>query len=373
MHELYCAGHLIAGRRRPTTTPPAATRLLEVARRYADHIVAVFGPAEAGKRAAPAATRRSRWRWSKLARATGDGAVPRPQAQYFVESTRRGTRASAATYHVQITGRSGSCDGWPATPCARCTCTPATADLVRRDRRGDAALDACRAVEHHGRAARCTSAAAWARAHDGEAFGDDYELPNARAYAETCAAIAARDVGLAHAGTRRRRALRRRDGTGALQRRPTGICRSDGPPTSTSIRWPTMATARIAASRGSTAPAARPTSRACSRRSAGYVYALGAGREVSVHLSIGTRGEAQNARRATFALGAATPVTRGRGRFRLEAGAAGAHGPRGAGAAHPRLVRAGAHLTVNGAPVGGLAVSRARTPRCAATGSPATS
>src|SRR5262249_30819002 len=25
--------------------------------------------------------------------------------------------------------------------------------------------------------------------HDGEAFGDDYELPNARAYTETCAAI----------------------------------------------------------------------------------------------------------------------------------------------------------------------------------------
>ena len=94
--------------------------------------------------------------------------------------------------------------------------------------------------------------------HEGEAFGDAFELPNESAYAETCA-------GIGNALWNHRMNLltgdgevRRRRRAGDVQRLPLRRRRFAATSSSTSTRSP--AAASTTACRGSTAPAARRTS-----------------------------------------------------------------------------------------------------------------
>lgn len=183
LHELYCAGHLIQAaiaHRRATGSP----RLLAVARRLADHIVRVFRPGS-GRPGTPGHPE-IEMALVELARLTGEP-VYRHQAQSFVDNRGRGL----------IGGREYHLDHVPLRDMQRLAghavralylCAGA-ADLVAES--GEPALrqalDRLWAVLMTGQV--YISGGVGSR-HEGEAIGAPYELPNERAYAETCAAIA---------------------------------------------------------------------------------------------------------------------------------------------------------------------------------------
>ena len=112
--------------------------------------------------------------------------------------------------------------------------------------------------------------------HAHEAFGDPYELPPDRAYAETCAAIASVMLAVAPAARDRRPRLRRRIERAIVQRRAVGRLDATGTGSSTSTRSSAARTgspptrAPASASRGTPARAARRTS--CGRSRAGRSY-----------------------------------------------------------------------------------------------------
>ena len=101
--------------------------------------------------------------------------------------------------------------------------------------------------------------------HRDEAFGDPYELPPDRAYAETCAAIASVMLAVAAAAGDRRAALRRPDRADDLQRRAVRPLARRDARSSTSTRssggatGPGRPTPTARGRRGTRAPAARPT------------------------------------------------------------------------------------------------------------------
>lgn len=182
-HELYCAGHLIqaaVAHHRST----GRSSLLDVALRLADHVCDTFGP---HARSGTDGHEEVELAMVELYRATGNRRYL-DQAIFFLGQ--RGQQPpvlSGSPYHqdhlpvreqAEIVGH--------AVRAMYLAC--GMADVVAET--GEAALR--RAVERlwrsaFGRKAYVTGGlgARW----NGEAFGDDYELPNERAYAETCAAI----------------------------------------------------------------------------------------------------------------------------------------------------------------------------------------
>ncbi|CAA9567336.1 MAG: GH127 / GH146 [uncultured Thermomicrobiales bacterium] len=191
LHELYCAGHLFqaaVAHHRAT----GLRRLLDVATRFADHICDTFGPEAAGKRTWSDGHPEVELALVELARATGNRRYLE-QAAYFVGV--RGHGRLGAPY-----GRWGSEYHQDDTPFR------AAEEVVGHAVR--AVYFACGAadllLETGEPALREASHRLWANAtgrkmyahgglgarYEGEAFGEDWELPNARAYAETCAAIA---------------------------------------------------------------------------------------------------------------------------------------------------------------------------------------
>jgi len=73
-------------------------------------------------------------------------------------------------------------------PSAPCTCTPEWPTSLRRPANPDL-LAACRRLWTNVVNRKMYVTGGIGSRHNGEAFGDDYELPNTAAYAETCAAI----------------------------------------------------------------------------------------------------------------------------------------------------------------------------------------
>jgi uncharacterized protein len=184
MHEMYCAGHLIqaaVAHQRAT----GSTELLEVAVRVAEHVDRTFGP---GGRPGADGHPGIEMALVELARLTGERRWLE-LARWLVEQ--RGLVPPA------ISGRAYHQDHVPFTeqrePVGHAVrglylyC--AAADLVAETgpARYRRALDALWS-SLHGRRIYVTGGvgARW----DNEAFGDDYELPNRRAHAETCAGIA---------------------------------------------------------------------------------------------------------------------------------------------------------------------------------------
>ncbi len=184
MHELYCAGHLIqaaVAHHRAT----GSARPLNVARRLADHVCAVFGPAEAGKRPGAPGHPEIEMALVELARLTGELAY-REQAGFFLDMRGRGLIGGSA-YHQdhapwrELEGMAGHAVRALYLNCGATDLYAEAGEPALRDVLERLWLD----VTAH---KTYVSGGLGAR-YLGEAFGAAFELPNARAYAETCAAI----------------------------------------------------------------------------------------------------------------------------------------------------------------------------------------
>jgi hypothetical protein len=184
MHEMYTAGHLIqaaVAHRRVT----GSGDLLDAATRLAEHIERTFGP---GRRPGADGHPGAEMALVELARLTGERRWLE-LAHWFVEQHGHTPPAiSGKPYHQDHVPFAEQRE--PVGHAVRglylyCAATDLATEL-------DPALygDALQALWErlHGRRVHVTGGigARW----DHEAFGDDYELPNRRAHAETCAAIA---------------------------------------------------------------------------------------------------------------------------------------------------------------------------------------
>jgi len=185
MHELYCAGHLFQAAIAHARAT-GSDRMLNIARRFADHIYATFGPESEGKRPGVCGHPEVEMALVELARQTGESRYLE-QARYFIDA--RG--------HHLIGGKEYHQDHVPLREMDRMVghavraayLNAGAADLYAET--GDAALRA--ALERMWR--NLTQRQMYVTGgigsrYEGEALGADYELPNTRAYTETCAAIA---------------------------------------------------------------------------------------------------------------------------------------------------------------------------------------
>ncbi len=191
LHEMYCAGHLFqaaVAHYRAT----GETTLLDVASRFADYLCDTFGPEEEGKRFGIDGHEEIELAMVELGRATGRRRYV-DQARYFIDA--RGHKRLPNPYdgrfekwyhqdHVPIR----EMEIMIGHAVRAVYYTSGATDLYAED--GDLALKAAMERLWERMISRQTyvSGAIGAR-HEGEAFGGDYELPNALAYAESCAAI----------------------------------------------------------------------------------------------------------------------------------------------------------------------------------------
>ncbi|MBN2004902.1 MAG: glycoside hydrolase family 127 protein [Anaerolineae bacterium] len=183
-HELYCAGHFFqaaVAHYRAT----GETRLLTVARRFADLICETFGPRESQRQGTPGHPE-IEMALVELARATGEERYLH-QAQYFLDSRGQGLIGGREYHQDHLPFRSMSRLVGHAVR-ALYLCAGAT-DLYAET--GEATLHEVLAHQWQDMVTRqmYITGGLGAR-YEGEALGADYELPNARAYAETCAGIA---------------------------------------------------------------------------------------------------------------------------------------------------------------------------------------
>jgi DUF1680 family protein len=185
MHELYCAGHLIqaaVAHHRATGNE----RLLQIALRLADHICDTFGPPAEGKRPGVPGHEEIEMALVELARATGVSQY-RSQAAFFLDMRGRSLISGAAYHqdHQPFRDLSRMAGHAVRALYLNAGATDLYAEMGEPSLR--AALDR---LWHNMTARQMYVSGGVGPRHAGESFGDDYELPNARAYAETCAAIA---------------------------------------------------------------------------------------------------------------------------------------------------------------------------------------
>jgi DUF1680 family protein len=183
-HELYCAGHLIqaaVAHHRAT----GKTTLLDVALRFADHIRGTLGPAEEGKQPGTDGHPEIELALVELARETGDRRYL-DQARYFLDA--RGRGLAGGDEYRQDHKPYRDLDAMVGHAVRILYLNAGAADIAAET--GDPTLLATlERLWHNTTTKRIYLTGGLGARHDGEAFGDDYELPNARAYTETCAAI----------------------------------------------------------------------------------------------------------------------------------------------------------------------------------------
>ena len=185
-HELYCGGHMIEA----AVAHFRATgkkNLLDVATRYADHVAATFAD---GPERKPGVDGHEEIELAlfKLADVTRDAKYAK-LAEYFVRergNTKSGRKLFGAYYqdHKPPTELNEVVGHAVRMTYLLCAMT----DLAARA--GDASYRA--AVDRLWNdlvGTKMYVTGGIGSRHDGEAFGDAYELPNETAYAETCAAI----------------------------------------------------------------------------------------------------------------------------------------------------------------------------------------
>jgi len=185
LHEMYCAGHLIQG----AVAYHRATgneSLLNVARKLADHIGSVFGPAEEGKKPGVCGHEEIEMALVELFRETHDEKYLK-QAKYFIDARGHGL-IGGSNYHQdhkpfrelnRLTGH--------AVRALYYNCGAADVFAETGD---EGILEASHRLWDNLVTKQMYVTGGVGSRHEGEAFGNDYELPSERAYAETCAAIA---------------------------------------------------------------------------------------------------------------------------------------------------------------------------------------
>lgn len=184
-HELYCAGHLIqaaVAHYRVT----GRSSFLDVAARFADHIDGTFGP---GRRGGASGHPEIEMALVELFRATGE---PRylGLARFLVDCRGRPERhAGGQEYHLDH--RPVRDLGEIAGHAVRALYLMAGVTDLHAETGDAELLDAARRVWDDMTMRKAYVTGGLGSRWHGEAFGGPYELPNARAYAETCAAIAA--------------------------------------------------------------------------------------------------------------------------------------------------------------------------------------
>jgi DUF1680 family protein len=189
LHEMYCAGHLFQAAV-ANFRATGSERLLDVATRFADHICNTFGP-EVGKRQAVDGHEEVEMALVELYRVTGEKRYL-DGARFFVDSRGHGLLGRPYGQHdpsysqdheplrnqSEVVGHavramylySGAADVYAET---------GELELMEALRRLWMNMTTRRMYVSGGLGSR----------YEGEAFGKDFELPNERAYAETCAAI----------------------------------------------------------------------------------------------------------------------------------------------------------------------------------------
>lgn len=184
LHELYCAGHLIqaaVAHHRST----GSERLLDVARRLADHICQTFGPETEGKRLGTCGHPEIEMALVELARDTNESRYQQ-QAQFFIDVRGRGVIGGREYHQDHVPFR--EFDRMIGHAVRAVYLNAGAADVYTET--GEAALRAALETMWANQMTKqlYISGGIGAR-YEGEAFGRDYELPNERAYAESCAAI----------------------------------------------------------------------------------------------------------------------------------------------------------------------------------------
>ncbi|MEU1274316.1 beta-L-arabinofuranosidase domain-containing protein [Streptomyces sp. NPDC005799] len=185
-HELYCAGHLIqaaVAHHRAT----GRTELLDVARKFADHLDTVFGPPGSGKEIDGIDGHPEvETALVELYRETGERRYL-DLAGYFVDRHGHGLLGGEAYCQDRVPVREATNVEGHAV--RQLYLLAAVADLATET--GEAELRS--AAERLWQAMTTTKThltGGLGAHHEWEDFGDPYELPNERAYCETCAAIA---------------------------------------------------------------------------------------------------------------------------------------------------------------------------------------
>ncbi|OXY92747.1 glycoside hydrolase family 127 protein [Streptomyces diastatochromogenes] len=185
-HELYCAGHLIqaaVAHHRAT----GRTELLDVARRFADHVDSVFGLPGSGRPIDGIDGHPEvETALVELYRETGERRYL-DLAGYFVDRHGHGLLGGEAYCQDRVPVREATNVEGHAV--RQLYLLAAAADLATET--GDTELRAAGERLWHAMTTTKTHLTGGLGAHhDQEDFGDPYELPNERAYCETCAAIA---------------------------------------------------------------------------------------------------------------------------------------------------------------------------------------
>ena len=185
-HELYCAGHLIqaaVAHHRAT----GRTELLDVARKFADHVDSVFGPPGSGKKIDGIDGHPEvETALVELYRETGEHRYL-DLAGYFVDRFGHGLLGGEAYCQDRVPLREA--DNVEGHAVRQLYLLAAAADLATET--GEAELrSAAERLWHAMTTTKTHLTGGLGAHHEEEDFGDPYELPNERAYCETCAAIA---------------------------------------------------------------------------------------------------------------------------------------------------------------------------------------
>lgn len=185
LHELYCQGHLIqaaVAHHRAT----GKTTLLDVAKRSADHICDYFGPKESGKHEGVPGHPELEMALVELSRDTGDEKYLK-QAEYFINARGHGLIGGSPYHQDHKPIREQDRMVGHAVRNAYLNCGATDLVLEQGDEKLKNAME--RTWQQMVSRVLYVTGGIGARSN-GEAFGDDFELPNAAAYAETCAAVA---------------------------------------------------------------------------------------------------------------------------------------------------------------------------------------
>jgi DUF1680 family protein len=190
-HELYCQGHLIQAAVARARTGHVDDKLVDIARRSADHICETFGPTGRQSICGHAEIEVA---LAELSRVTGEGQYLR-QAEMFIERHGNHTlddiELGRAYYQDDVKVRNARVFRGHAV---RANYLAAGAVDVAVESNDHELLDAVTRQWRTTQAKRTYITGGQGSRHVDEGFGEDFYLPPDRAYSETCAAVASNMV-----------------------------------------------------------------------------------------------------------------------------------------------------------------------------------